>query len=633
MRIHHITGNESNIRQQNLMGACHACNVKVGAVMRAHGLGKITDLDQKKNPAGEGAKTLGAWMSAVKSLRGESQDMAPKDAVALIHATPPARRSRFAEDIWRIRRSRGTDTSTAFRFGNPLFTRSEKKRVRKKVTHKIRGAARAGFASLFGIPLSPGLGGSTRARGRRRGRVPSSSSASGGVRGDVLSALKNLGYKKDQAEGMIPAAGAGEGFDSLFRRSVKRNPGELIIFGNPARVYGREQLLPVVRSGNPFVIPPSILEGLGFQAGSRLYSAATARPRRRPARGSARRRRNDLPDFRAIRHQERVDVQRALRAAGYRAKVKHGRGTAHSWLDIKIDGRPFTEHDYNEVKAIAARASGRSASSAENIGVDFDLRRNPLESRAMTPSTSSDLCKCGHDKQSHSWVNWKYAGLKRHPRGHQTVPWCSVCRRRCKFRTAGPRRNPSADLDQAADLYKGFQGRDPSGVYDMHVSAKRRKDFAILGPLVAIGNDGEKYDRLRPREPDVVEHWEEFPHIAFLSPADVDKVKRILDQPARFLQGGAILASSPGGKQLYCISEDPLDLPAGIAGSSKDFVDLGEATFIVYVAKKHRSAPAEYVHIFGEDGGTRPRIGYARIAKEVFFIGGSYRVEAPGIIN
>lgn len=35
---------------------------------------------------------------------GESSDMVVQDAVAMIHAMPPERRSRFAKEIWRRRR-------------------------------------------------------------------------------------------------------------------------------------------------------------------------------------------------------------------------------------------------------------------------------------------------------------------------------------------------------------------------------------------------------------------------------------------------------------------------------------------------------------------------------------------------
>jgi len=42
-------------------------------------------------------------------MKGESSDMAVQDAVAMIHATPPEKRSRFAKEIWRLRRAHGTD--------------------------------------------------------------------------------------------------------------------------------------------------------------------------------------------------------------------------------------------------------------------------------------------------------------------------------------------------------------------------------------------------------------------------------------------------------------------------------------------------------------------------------------------
>ena len=61
------------------------------------------------NPQPEGAKTLGQWLTAVTSMKGESDKMSVSDAVAMIHATPPETRSRFAKEIWSLRRNHGTD--------------------------------------------------------------------------------------------------------------------------------------------------------------------------------------------------------------------------------------------------------------------------------------------------------------------------------------------------------------------------------------------------------------------------------------------------------------------------------------------------------------------------------------------
>lgn len=66
-------------------------------------------VDREYNPDAQPAKSLAQWMMAVKSLKGESQDLHPRQAIAMIRATSPARRSSFADQIWRLRRAHGTD--------------------------------------------------------------------------------------------------------------------------------------------------------------------------------------------------------------------------------------------------------------------------------------------------------------------------------------------------------------------------------------------------------------------------------------------------------------------------------------------------------------------------------------------
>lgn len=367
---------------------------------------------------------------------------------------------------------------------NPLFTRSEKRRVRKKVAHKIKSAARRGFASLFGIELSPGLGGtSSRRRAHRSSLAPASPDS---VRADVISALTNQGYKRGMAQQMVPLQRPGESFESLFRRAVAKNPGELIIFGNPARVYGRKQIARAARSRNPIPIPPALLQGFGFTVGEKAAQSLTSRKSRK-----------------------------------------------------------------------------------------------------------------------------------------------------------GKKRNPNA-TDQAADLFEKFHRRSASTVSSLELQRgnKRRKDFTLLGPLVAIGVNADKYDDhkralgKRDWETYKVEHWDKLPHLVFMTGSQVAFVKSVLDQPDRYLDNCPQLASSPNGRQLYIITPDPpeIDLRQFDTDTSKDFVDLGEATFVVYVAKKP-DHPYEWVHELGEDGGTRPKLMFDRLKKELFLIGGSYKVEAPGILN
>ena len=105
--IHHLNGDESDVKPPNLAWACRPCNVRIGNVMRRAGIGRKT---RQYNPSSHdvtsGATSLGAWMNAVASIRGEGGTMPVSYAVALIHATPPDARSEFAREIWSKRKSR-----------------------------------------------------------------------------------------------------------------------------------------------------------------------------------------------------------------------------------------------------------------------------------------------------------------------------------------------------------------------------------------------------------------------------------------------------------------------------------------------------------------------------------------------
>lgn len=109
MDIHHVNGNESDESSDNKVWACRSCNVVIGNVMRSAGVGKLT---RQYNPAG-GATSLGAWMNAVTSLKGEGGNMSVPDAVAMVRATSQAQRSKFAKEIWRIRGRRGNPGNPA----------------------------------------------------------------------------------------------------------------------------------------------------------------------------------------------------------------------------------------------------------------------------------------------------------------------------------------------------------------------------------------------------------------------------------------------------------------------------------------------------------------------------------------
>jgi hypothetical protein len=101
--VHHLDGHEEHGEPENLAWACRPCNVSIARVMHAEGLGRRT---RQRNPADDGAQTVEQWALAVSRLRGQHDEMELADAVALVRATPAEARSRFAKEIWSIRKAR-----------------------------------------------------------------------------------------------------------------------------------------------------------------------------------------------------------------------------------------------------------------------------------------------------------------------------------------------------------------------------------------------------------------------------------------------------------------------------------------------------------------------------------------------
>jgi hypothetical protein len=113
VEVGHVNGYEEDSEPANLIWNCRRCNVLSANRLRKAGIGRLT---RQYNTASEGAKTLAQWLTAVMSMKGESDVMPVASAVEMIHATPPARRSAFATDIWSKRRERGTDRGDAAPF-------------------------------------------------------------------------------------------------------------------------------------------------------------------------------------------------------------------------------------------------------------------------------------------------------------------------------------------------------------------------------------------------------------------------------------------------------------------------------------------------------------------------------------
>jgi hypothetical protein len=110
VEVGHLDGHEENTAPRNLFWTCRRCNVLCANALQRAGIGRRT---RQYNPQSDGAKTLGQWLTAVTSMKGESDRMPVSDAVAMIHATPPEARSQFGKEIWKLRRAHGTDRHTS----------------------------------------------------------------------------------------------------------------------------------------------------------------------------------------------------------------------------------------------------------------------------------------------------------------------------------------------------------------------------------------------------------------------------------------------------------------------------------------------------------------------------------------
>jgi len=172
-----------------------------------------------------------------------------------------------------------------------------------------------------------------------------------------------------------------------------------------------------------------------------------------------------------------------------------------------------------------------------------------------------------------------------------------------ELQTGNPRRRRNQAQDAEA-LYRKFHGKAPKEVLELQESAAIRGEYTSLGDLVELVVKSPAGDSLR---------------IGF----EGEKVK---------------LASSPNGGQLYFLGgNQALDgtLSRFKTDATKDLVDLGEAQSIVYRAAKDFTGfkSSDWEHAFGEESGERPSAFYDKLKRRIFLVGGTYRVERPGIVD
>ena len=117
LMVAHLDGHEENTEENNLSWSCRSCNSLSSNTLRNAGKGRLT---RQFNPS-RGARNVGEWMQAVGAItphiyrgdRGISSTMPVSEAVAIIRATPHARRSQFASELRKYKSSRSRER------GNP----------------------------------------------------------------------------------------------------------------------------------------------------------------------------------------------------------------------------------------------------------------------------------------------------------------------------------------------------------------------------------------------------------------------------------------------------------------------------------------------------------------------------------
>lgn len=174
-------------------------------------------------------------------------------------------------------------------------------------------------------------------------------------------------------------------------------------------------------------------------------------------------------------------------------------------------------------------------------------------------------------------------------------------------KTAGrPRRINGRQADEAAALSEAFHGRPARKITEVEEPADGRTTLTDLGRLVAL----------------TIRLLEGSRAGASADLAFTDDVR---------------LCASPDGRGLYLVGGDQtLDLGRlGLGSLRRDYVLIGQAKTITYHTRKafHNFEQSDYIHKFGEDGGTLPIVGYDTLNGRLFLIGGSYKVKPEGIVN
>jgi hypothetical protein len=111
--VGHVDGNEAHMNPENLAWTCRGCNSRLLVFHKRTGRGSRT---AQLNPTA-GANSFGQYALAACIMSGDCEPldtMSQEQAYLIVKNTPRSDRSRYANEIWRRRRARGTDKAVPF---------------------------------------------------------------------------------------------------------------------------------------------------------------------------------------------------------------------------------------------------------------------------------------------------------------------------------------------------------------------------------------------------------------------------------------------------------------------------------------------------------------------------------------
>lgn len=179
--------------------------------------------------------------------------------------------------------------------------------------------------------------------------------------------------------------------------------------------------------------------------------------------------------------------------------------------------------------------------------------------------------------------------------------------------TPKPRKRNPEEETTAVQLRESFTGEEAGGIVNRQVSDTVRLLYVKLGDLHSLTVSGDKTKDAQ---------------IIF----EGDGVSLCAAPPAPGSTKSTQLYAIGGNQNIANVLRQFVDDP------TKDFIDLGECSEVVYDARKIHDnfAPVEYHHEFGEGNRPLPHIAYNTLHKAIYFIGGAYFIEtkagvSPGI--